>query len=229
MKQIIASGGGGFTRKNSTFALEKYILAQTNKAHPKICFLPQASNEDSGYIAKFLETFQMLGAQPTWVSLFGRVEDSWKDKILNADVVYVGGGNTKSMIALWKAWGVDTVLREAYEKGAVMAGVSAGMLCWFEHGITDSVWPLGVVEGLGFIKGSACPHFDSEVERQEVYKNLVNSGAVGTGIALEDHTAAHFIDGTLHTVITEVEGKKGFQLAPGGSKELRIEIIKSET
>lgn len=226
MKQIIASGGGGFTRKSSIFALEKYMLAQTNKINPKICFLPQASNEDAAYIAKFLETFQMLGAQPTWVSLFGRVEDSWRKKILDADLIYVGGGNTKSMIALWKAWGVDTLLREAYEKGTVMAGVSAGMLCWFEHGITDSVWPLGIVEGLGFLPGSACPHFDSEVERQEVYKKLVKSGAVKSGIALEDHTAAHFLDGKLHTIITEVEGKKGFQITPLQLQEIVVDRIK---
>lgn len=225
MKQIIAMGGGGFTKKDSTFALEKYILAQTNKKDPKICFLPQASNESHAYILDFFETFITLGAHPSWISLFGSVEDSWKEKILQADVVYVGGGNTKSMIALWKAWGVDHILRQAYDNGVVMAGLSAGMICWFEQGITDSVWPLGVVEGLGFLSGSGCPHFDSEVERQEVYKSLAASGKVSPGLALEDHVAAYFIDGVLHKLITEVPGKKAYRITALGQEELKTELI----
>lgn len=222
MKHIIASGGGGFTRKNSDFSLEKYILAQTKKECPKVCFLPQASNEDADYILKFLETFIYLGARPSWVSLFGRVENSWKEKLLQADVIYVGGGNTKSMIALWKAWGVDHLLRQAYEQGTIMAGVSAGMICWFEQGITDSVWPLGVVEGLGFLQGSACPHFDTEQERQKVYLDKAKSAEVKPGIALEDDTVAHFIDGKLHAIISIAPGKKGFRVTDTGLHELKI-------
>jgi dipeptidase E len=224
-KQIIVSGGGGFARKNSSHAFERYIIAQTQKENPRICFLPQASNEDVGYVLNFTETFHALGARPEWVSLFGRVEDSWKDKLLNADIIYVGGGNTKSMIALWKAWGVDEILRQAYHKGIVMAGVSAGMICWFEQGITDSVWPLGVVEGLGFLKGSCCPHFDSEVERQEVYLGKVKAGDVIPGIALEDDTAAHFIDGILHAIITDKANKKAFAVANIGLQEIKKTLI----
>ncbi len=137
MKQIIVCGGGGFTKKESSLVMEKYILAQTKKVNPKICFLSQASNESPSYILKFFETFLALGAQPSWVSLFGSVTEDWKDKIMNSDAIYVGGGNTKSMIALWKAWGVDYVLKEAYNKGVVMSGLSAGMICWFQQGITD--------------------------------------------------------------------------------------------
>lgn len=225
MKQIIVMGGGGFTKKDSDLLLEKYILAQTEKEHPKICFLPQASNESHSYTLKFFEAFLALDAQPSWVSLFGSVEESWKEEILQADVVYVGGGNTKSMIALWKAWGVDHILRQAYDKGIVMAGLSAGMICWFEQGITDSVWPLGVVEGLGFLKGSGCPHFDSEIERQAVYKNLVASGKASAGLALEDHVAAHFKDGVLYKLITEVPGKRAFQITATGQQELKAELI----
>ncbi len=225
MKQIIAIGGGGFTKKGCSLALERYILAQTKKENPKICFLPQASNESPTYILKFFESFLSLDAQPSWISLFGSVKDSWKEKLLQADIVYVGGGNTKSMIALWKAWGVDHVLKEAYNKGVVMAGLSAGMICWFEQGITDSMWPLGFVEGLGFLKGSGCPHFDSEVERQDVYKNLVASGQVSPGIALEDGVAAHFIDGKLFKIVTEIQHKKAFQITATGQEALKAEFI----
>lgn len=204
MKQIIVMGGGGYPR-DPKMKIEKYILAQCGKEHPKVCFLPQASNESRDYVVRVFETFIALGATPSWVSLFGNVADTWKEKLLNADVIYVGGGNTKSMIALWKAWGVDTVLREAYEKGVVLSGVSAGMICWFEQGITDSVLPLGVVEGLGFLSGSCCPHFDTEKERQPVYKEKVASGLVLPGIALDDHVAAHYIDGKLVRIVKSTE------------------------
>lgn len=224
-KQIIVSGGGGFTRKDSSYALERYLLAQTKKENPIVCFLPQASNEDTGYVLKFTETFLALGSRPQWVSLFGRVEDSWKEKLLNADLIYVGGGNTKSMIALWKSWGVDEILRQAYNNGTIMAGVSAGMICWFEQGITDSVWPLGVVEGLGFLKGSCCPHFDSEAERKQAYTSRVQSGIAKPGLALEDDAAAHFIDGKLHAIVVTKQHKKAFEVTPTGLEEIKATLL----
>lgn len=215
-KQIIVSGGGGFYRKNPHYEFEKYVIEQSGKQNPKICFLPQASSEQPSYILAFQEHCLSLDAQPTWVSLFGRVEPGWEQKILDADIVFVGGGNTKSMLALWKAWGVDQVLRAAYEKGVLLSGTSAGMICWFQQGITDSVWPLGVVEGLGLLSGSACPHFDSEVERQDFYLSGVKSGAVAPGIALQDYVAAHYIDGRLHNIFRAGTDKKGFGVTPSG-------------
>ena len=225
MKHIIAIGGGGFTHQASALKLEKYLLAQTTVPTPKVCFLPQASKEDPHYVIKFLEAFQSLGAIPSWVSLFGRVEDTWKQKLLNADLIYVGGGNTKSMIALWKAWGVDEILREAYQKGTVLAGVSAGAICWFEQGITDSVWPLGVVEGLGILEGSFCPHYDSEPERPPVYREKIATGTIKPGIALEDFTAAHYIDNQLHAIISTSQNGKAFKLTPTDTMSLDIKRI----
>lgn len=214
-KQIIASGGGGFMRRNSRLLLERYIIALAGKSNPSICFLPQASSESPEYVSRFFEVFTHLNTKPCWVSLFGRVEPSWKDKILSADIVYVGGGNTRSMLALWREWGVDTILSEAYNKGVIMSGTSAGALCWFEQAVTDSVWPLGVISGLGFIAGSCCPHFDSEKERRPSYERMLSNGLVVPGIALEDDTAAYFVDGALHTVLQSEAGKSGFYCAPG--------------
>lgn len=208
MKQIIAIGGGGFTAPESPLKLEKYLLSLVQRDKPKICFLPQASNESPEYIVKFFETFIKLGAQPSWISLFGRVQSSWQQQLLDQDIIYVGGGNTKSMMALWQCWGMDNVLKEAYHKGIILSGISAGAICWFEDGITDSVWPLGTVKGLGLLKGSVCPHFDSEVERQAVYRTKVNDGEIPPGIALEDHTAAHFINDTLHAIVSSADNQK---------------------
>ncbi len=214
MRQIIAIGGGGFGGSDRTWLLERYLLEQLqNKTAPRVCFLPQASAESPEYVTRFYETFCALGAQPSWLSLFGRVEDNWKEKLLAQDLIYVGGGNTRSMLALWREWGVDKVLIEAYNKGIVLAGVSAGAICWFEQGITDSVWPLGVLPCLNLIPGSCCPHYDSEPERRPTYLRKVKEGEAMPGLALQDNTAAHFIDGQLHCVMSNAEGKKAFNIS----------------
>jgi dipeptidase E len=213
-KHIIAVGGGGFSHASSTLSLERYILNLTSKAAPRVAFLPQASKEDPVYISKFLEKFVELGALPSWVSLFGRVEDTWAEKLLSQDVIYVGGGNTRSMLALWREWGVDRVLKQAYEKGIILCGVSAGAICWFEQGITDSVWPLGVLDCLGILSGSACPHFDSEPERPEAVRRFIQTGQAKPGIALDDFTAAHYVDGALFQVISGVPEKTARHISP---------------
>lgn len=218
MKQVIAMGGGGFGGETSNHKLDRYVLGLTKKQRPRVCFLPQASAEDQGYIIKFFDTYTKLGAEPSWISLFGRVENTWRQKLLEQDVIYVGGGNTKSMMALWQTWGMDQVLREAYDKGIIMTGISAGGICWFEEGVTDSVWPLGTVKTLGFLEGSFCPHFDSEPERPPFYREKVAKGEILPGLALEDKVAAHFIDGQLHAIIAEVEGKKAYQLEANQQK-----------
>ena len=126
--QIIASGGGGFGRTLETLPQERYILEQCGAERPKVAFLPQASCEDGGYVASFYEAFTRLGAEPTTVSLFGVVKPEWQERLLSQDVIYVGGGNTRSMLALWREWGVDQVLRQAWENGTILAGVSAGVI-----------------------------------------------------------------------------------------------------
>lgn len=206
-KQIFVMGGGGFT-SDKTLKLERYLVSLSSKSNPKICFLPQASNESRDYIVKFYEAFCSLGAQPSWISLFGNVQDGWKEQLLSADIIYVGGGNTRSMLALWKEWGVDEVLRQAYDRGIILSGLSAGMLCWFEWGITDSVKPLGFVKGLGLIPGSGCPHFDTEPDRAPFYEESVQSGKVSSGYALYDHTGALFVDGKFYKAVKARTGKK---------------------
>ncbi|KTC65760.1 Peptidase E [Legionella adelaidensis] len=213
MKQIIAIGGGGFGGQSVNLAIEKYLLLQTRKKNPSVGFLPQASNEAPEYIVRFYDTFLNLGARPFWISFFGKVEASWEERLLNADLIYVGGGNTRSMLALWKEWGVDRVLLQAYNQGTVLAGVSAGAICWFEQGITDSVWPLGMINGLGFLSGSVCPHFDSELERSPVYREKIKKNEILPGIALEDYTAAHYKNGQLFQVIKSEAHKKAWLLA----------------
>ena len=207
MKQIFVMGGGGFT-SDSRLKLERYLISLSHKQNPKICFLPQASNESRDYIVKFYQSFLELGAQPSWLSLFGNVQDGWEEKLLSQDIIYVGGGNTRSMLALWREWGVDKVLREAYERGIVLSGLSAGMLCWFEWGITDSVKPLGFVQGLGLLSGTGCPHYDTEPDRPPFFEASVNAEKIPSGYALYDCTGAHFIDGAFYKSVKSDADKK---------------------
>lgn len=225
MQQIIAIGGGGFGGSQENFAMERYLIQQTQKVSPKVCFLPQASSEAQEYIVRFYEAFNSLGALPSWISLFGRVEDGWKEKLLEQDLIFVGGGNTRSMLALWREWGMDQVLLEAYKRGIVLSGVSAGAICWFEQGITDSVWPLGALSGLKMLKGSCCPHYDTELERRPAYLNKINSGEVISGIALEDNTAAHFIDGQMKSIVASVADKKAFSVSNRGEEAIAVNFL----
>jgi peptidase E len=225
-KQIIAIGGGVFHPSyHPRTAIEEYIITLSGKQSPKVCFLPQASQEDKEYVARFYATFCGLGAQPSWVSLFGRVEPTWVEHLLAQDIIYVGGGNTKSMLALWRAWGLDTVLKQAYEKGIILCGVSAGAICWFEQGITDSVWPMGVLACLGMLKGSCCPHYDGEAERKPVYTQATAAGTALPGIALSDYTAVHYIDGKLVHALSWAPDRKIYQVVAGEHKEIETTLI----
>ncbi len=225
MKQIISIGGGSLSHYSNILIL-KYILKQTKKESPKVCFLPQASAESKDYIVSFYQTFCKLGAQPSWISLFGRVAPTWKEHLLSQDIIFVGGGNTRSMLALWREWGMDEVLHEAYEKGIILCGSSAGAICWFEQCITDSVWPLGVLDCMGILKGSCCPHYDDEAERRPAYLKFVQSEEALPGIALAQDAAAHYIDGDLHKIVTGAKNKKCYLVNAQEEKELEVEFLR---
>ena len=228
-RQIIAVGGGAMIRPSkSAYSLFDYTLAQVASSIPKVALLHQASAEDPRYSNLFYEACVRAHAQPTVLSLFGRVDrDRLETEILNQDVIFVGGGNTKSMLGLWKVWGVDQYLRQAYEQGCVMTGVSAGGICWFEQGLTDSETQLGVIEGLGLIPGSMCSHFDSEVERRPVLLDLFKRGVLSDGFALDDLTAIHFIDERLYRSLSSQSGQVVHRIDRKGVTPLPTQMITS--
>ena len=195
MRQIIAMGGGGFSMEPDNLALDQYILKQTNKPCPKVCFVPTASGDADGYILRFNEAFTQLECHPSSLSLFRLPTADLDDFVLNQDVIYVGGGNTRSLLALWREWGLDSVFRKAYDAGIVLAGISAGANCWFEQCSTDSVpgelrmWPC-----LGFLRGSFSPHYDGEPERRTTLHRLMKDELILPGYAVENSAAIHFID-----------------------------------
>jgi peptidase E len=200
--QIIAMGGGGFSMEPDNPLLDEYFLEQTGKRKPAVCFLPTASGDADGYVVKFYAAFGKLRCQPTHLSLFRPPRDL-QTFILAQDAIYVGGGNTRSLLALWREWRLDRILRRAWRQGVVLGGISAGSICWFEEGVTDSIpGTLAVLPCLGLLKGSNCPHYDSEPKRRPTYQRLVRRGKMQAGLAADDGVALHFIGRNLTRVVS---------------------------
>ena len=212
-RNIIAIGGGGFGRSNSPYLIEKYILNLSEKNCPKICFLPTATGDDDSYIVRFYSIFTRLNCIPSHIEFFKRTIDI-RNHIMNQDVVFVGGGNTKSMLAVWNDWGMTSLLNHAYNEGVIMSGVSAGAICWFTNGITDS-WDneLKTLPCLDFIKGTCCPHYDEEPERIPYVKKILLNNKISNCIAIEGGSALHLIDGKPFKNISFKKGKNTYNVS----------------
>ena len=193
-RNIIAIGGGGFGANPGQGIIENYILKQTKKKNPRICFIPTATGDNEAYKVSFYSTFTNLNCYPSHLDFFKRTPDLIK-LILNQDAIFVGGGNTKSMLAVWKEWGLDKILKKAYLNGTVMSGVSAGAICWFQNGITDS-WAsnLKMMPCLNFVKGTCCPHYDEEPERKPAVKKLLLKNKIKNIYAVDGGAALHIKD-----------------------------------
>ena len=214
MQQIIALGGGGFSMTPDNLALDRYVLESCQKARPKVCFLGQASAESPDYALRFYRAFLRLGADPSDLTLFQNTPQDVRALLLRQDAIYVGGGNTLNMVALWRAWGVDLILREALQCGVVLAGISAGAICWFQEGLTDSrPGNLTRVEALGLLPGSFSPHYDGEPGRRPRFHELLQAQGIAPGLAADDDVALHFVDGRLQRVVAARDGAAAYRLS----------------
>ena len=208
-------GGGSFAAEPAGSRLDAYVLALSGKPRPKICFLPTASGDAATYITKFYEAFGER-AEAVHLALFGRPRTDIASLLTSQDIVYVGGGNTANMLAVWRVHGVDRMLKAAWERGVILTGVSAGMICWFEAGVTDSFGPLAALrDGLGFLSGSACPHYDGETDRRPTYQRLVGAG-FPEGYAADDGAALHFIGTALETCVAGRPGARVYRVGVAG-------------
>jgi len=193
--RIVAIGGGGFSTEGDASPLDDYVLALTGKDQPRVCFLGTATGDADGYALKFFNAFAARRCKPSRLSLFSPGAIPPADVVAEQDVLYVGGGSTVNLLALWRAHGLGGAMRHAWEHGAVLCGPSAGAMCWFECGITDSfgvgeLRPL--LDGLGLLRGSFCPHFDTEAERRPSYLRMIAGGTLSDGYACDDSAALHF-------------------------------------
>ncbi|MBD8038449.1 peptidase E [Solibacillus sp. A46] len=214
MRQIIALGGGGFSMEPDNPMLDLYILKQAKKANPQICFVPTASGDSDNYISRYYNFFNQLDCEPSHLSLFAPPTRDLESFILEKDIIYVGGGNTKNLLALWKEWGLDNILRKAWDQGVILAGVSAGSICWFEEGVTDSFGDgLEPINCLGLIQGSNCPHYDGEVERRSAFHKLVESKKIQSGIAADDGVAIHYTEQGIIKIVSSRPNAKAYSVS----------------
>ncbi|HEY2789383.1 MAG TPA: peptidase E [Gaiellales bacterium] len=214
-RHIVAMGGGGFLMEGAESLLDAYVLALTDRPNPRVCYLGTAMGDAAAHIVGFYRAFPLERADATHLALFERDGRDPRDHLLAQDVVYVGGGNTVNMLAVWRAHGVDAALREAWEAGVVLCGMSAGSLCWFEAGVTDSYGPLRPLhDGLGLLPGSHCPHYDGEAERRPTYRRAIADG-LPPGIAADDCCALHFSGTELVEVVASRPDACAYRVEPG--------------
>ena len=193
-RHIVALGGGGFSDEPGNPVLDNFIFGLSGKRRPKICFLGTATGDSDSYFQKFYKAMARRKCEASHLGLFKRTDLDPAKFLLRQDVIYVGGGNTANMLAIWRIHGVDHALREAWRKGIVLAGISAGANCWFEACSTDSFGPLAPLrDGLGLLPGSVCPHYDGEKERRPTLLRFIAKGQLPDGFALDDGAAAHFV------------------------------------
>ncbi|MGO9519364.1 MAG: Type 1 glutamine amidotransferase-like domain-containing protein [Candidatus Korobacteraceae bacterium] len=235
LKKIVAIGGGDI-RTRGTAPIDREIIRLSTRKHPRLLFIPTASYDAERYWEHVREYFG--GFLKCKTDVLFLIEDrpsisEIRNKILSADVVYVGGGNTLMMMRLWRRLGVDKVLKAAYNKGIVLAGISAGAICWFDSGHSDSMsfynpkqWEYINVRGLGLIKGLLCPHYNSRtrgIPRRRNFRDMIRkTGAVG--IAIENNCAIEFIEGRFYKVLTSKSYARAYKVYRKGREVVSTRI-----
>ncbi|MFD7280479.1 Type 1 glutamine amidotransferase-like domain-containing protein [Streptomyces sp. NPDC059862] len=210
--------GGGFSTDEDGL-LDDWVLGHARTSRSKVCFVPTASGDAPAYIERFLTAFRSRACEPSVLPLFRREldADALRTFLLAQDVVYVGGGNTANLLAVWRTHGVDRLLGEAYDRGTLLCGISAGANCWAEASHTDSFGPLDVLrDGLGLLPGSVCPHYDGEPGRRPSYREAVASGALPAGWAVDDGVGALFTEGLLTETVTRARAARLHRVEPDG-------------
>ncbi len=201
-------------------ALISYALALSGAAQPRVCVLNTANGDEPSAYLRMYARLSQHGARASHLQLFPmpNVADP-EDLLRSQDVIFVGGGSVANMVAVWRVHGLDRVLRHAWEQGIVLSGVSAGAICWFDGGTTDSFGPelRPFTAGLGLLRGSYCPHYSAEPARRPAYQALVAAGTLAAGIACDDGAAAHFAADALESVVADRPGATGYQVRPDGA------------
>ncbi len=225
--RIFVTGG------SSDDTMMKYFMGLTGKKKPKICLLPTASADRDSRILRWFERANGLGFEPYVQRMFVssyRQKVEFEPFLLSMDAIWVSGGNTLNLIAIWKAHGIDKILKKAWDQGIVLGGGSAGSICWFEQGSTDSrPVELSAMEALGFLKGSHCPHYYSEGPRRDSYHEMIMDGRLKDGYALDDRVGLLFERQELKKVVTSRKDGKGFYVSKVNGKivekELKAEVL----
>ncbi len=213
---IVALGGGGFSMEPDNLALDRYILSLWLGAdrEPRVCFIATATADSADYIGRFYSAFEKLPCRPTHLALTNPRTVDPASAVRENDIFYVGGGNTREMLSIWRRYGLDQALKEAWQAGKILCGISAGAICWFEQAISDSVveGELHPLKCLGFLPGSACPHYD-EPGRRETFHRCLASNDVSAGYGINNGAALHFKRAKLVKVVASRPEAHAFHVA----------------
>jgi len=217
---VLAVGGGMLMPRDAVPLQVKYAIELTGQARPRLCVLNTAVGDDPNAYLRFYDRLAETPARVRHLALFPmpNVTDP-EDLLMSQDVIFVGGGSVANMVAVWRVHGIDEILRKAWHAGIVLAGSSAGGICWFEGGTTDS---FGVrlrpfTDGLGMLAGSFCPHYNSEPERRPLYRRLVADGTLPDGVACDDGAGAHYVDETLAELVADRPEANAYRVAADGA------------
>ncbi|MDZ8264093.1 peptidase E [Nostoc sp. ChiQUE01b] len=216
LKQIVAIGGGGFSMEPENLLLDQYILELVKKEKPRVCFVPTAGGDRDSYIVRFYAAFMKFSCTPCHLSLFNPPTTDLRSFVLEQDIIYVGGGNTKNLIVLWQAYELDQIIKQAWEKGTLVCGVSAGSLCWFEEGVSDYLpGQMSSLKCFGFLKGSHSPHYN-DPHRRPAYHRFVQEGVLSDGYAADDGVGLHFVNHRLEKIVSSRADAKAYRVEKCG-------------
>lgn len=221
MRRILAIGGGGFLMEDAPSPIDAQILRLTGKAKPRVCFVPTPSGDLPEHIEKFYSAYSSVACQPSHLPFFRKPSNGsvplarFRDHLLEQDVIYVGGGNTRSALGVWREWEVAEVLAKCYRAGVLLAGMSAGAMCWFEAGLTDSYWGAGYqpLTCLGFLPGGCGVHYHSEPERALRLHAAIAAGAVPPSVAIDDFAAVLFENEAVSNTFSWAPGAAAYRVA----------------
>jgi dipeptidase E len=221
MRRVLAIGGGGFLMEDAPSPIDAHVLRLTGKSKPRVCFVPTPSGDLPEHISKFYSAFSGASCQPSHLSFSGKPSlgavpwAKFRDHLLTQDAVYVGAGNTKSALGVWREWGAAEVFAEAYAAGVLLAGMSAGAMCWFEAGLTDAYWRAGYqpLSCLGFLPGGCGVHYHSDPERVLRLHAAIAASAVPPSVAIDDFAAVLFENEAASTAFAWQPGASAYRVA----------------
>jgi dipeptidase E len=224
---ILALGGGGFTMETDTTALDDFVLTLAERREPRILFLPTASGDPREQIGRFHATYDDRACEPSVLSLFrlAYVTRPLRDIVLSQDIVYVGGGSMRNLLAIWRVHRLDEILREAWRRGVVLAGLSAGAMCWFEGAVTTSGGCPEPTPGLGLLPGSLSVHADSEPARRPVLHEAIRTGALSPGYAADDGAGLLFRGSRLERAVSSQPQARAYRVEAAGDAILETPVL----
>ena len=222
-RQIVGLGGGGDTPEQ-TDLLYRYVLELTGKERPHVLYVPTAAADEDSAVVMFYDRFARRAEANTLLT-FPYPPPDLRELVLSQDAICVSGGNTANMLAIWRVHGIDQLMREAWEQGTILWGASAGMICWFEQGVTDSFGPqLESMDCLGFLPGSACPHYDGEERRRPRYRELIDGG-LADGVAADDGVALRYVGSELQEIVSCRPGATAYRVTRDGEERLAARML----